>query len=113
MALGRQAERRQRLRTVIVIGRLGAGIVGQPGVGHVLPQEVLEGTDLFRDDRVLGQDGQTVLAGEEAETIGVIGRAGLTVAIEVEPRGDTGVGFGGIGIGVAALSRCPFFKLIA
>ena len=92
VALGRQPEDVELVGGV-PIGRRGRRrVVGQPGAGHVLPEEVLEGPDVRGVDWVLGQDEQAELSGEEAEAEGVVGAAHHAVVVEVEPGRYAGVG---------------------
>src|SRR5690606_14496199 len=73
---------------------------GQQVLRHVRPAQVLEGAHLIGEDRVAGEDHHPVLAGELAESPGVIRALDGAVAVQVQAGGHARVHGGGEGVGV-------------
>ena len=88
MRLGRQGESVEHL-VGVPTGAVALG--GEKSSRHVLPQEVLERTNLVVLNRVLGVDNEAVLARKLAEAPG-IGWAGCaSVSVQVEAAGNARV----------------------
>lgn len=82
------------------VGVVAVVVGGQEVAGHVVPEQVLEGTDVVGGQRMLGEHGHAVLAGEITESPGVVGLVQFPVVVEVKSGVHAGVHRGAEGMRV-------------